>query len=392
MARLTCPYCYHRQQAVHLLHVCVGQGSPGFQSCAPVQDADREQFTGFNGRSMPVFKALRLEDDRGLCPLDGSWSARRACQRCHTPLPSTLVARPSPLIGLVGDTQSGKTVYLTVLNRLLRDVVARRFDADVHLVGEQQAGSNSIHEWLTEHEQALFVEGHLPGLTPPSPFGRRVPLVLQWRHPQRTRLGKIVHPPTLLSFCDVAGEDPSQADRQRYLQAADGLMVLLDAYQLPGVRSAVELPPNDPGPKAVVDAVLGVITEAIEAGGRHGDKITTPVAVVLTKLDVIEPLLEPGHFLLRARPRAEAGYDEQFGANMHEHVRSLLHDRKAGGIDRFFAANFATYRYFAVSALGALPDYDGGDVAPSGVHPRNVVEPLLWLMHLKKIIRQVPRG
>lgn len=419
MATLTCPYCYHQQPTAELHFVCDGQGAPGWEACVPRRDDQRERRTGYNREAMPTFPAVRTDGGgrRGLCPYDGSWSAKRACSLCHTPLPTSLVDRPSPLIGMVGGTAAGKTVFLTVLNRQLRSVISDRFDADVHLVGEQQAGSNSIHEWLRIHERSLFTDKLLPAQTPPSPTGRRMPLVLEWRHPKRTAFPgwrhlwnaavrgrprpwrttfrRVVHPPTILSFCDAAGEDilsQEAADRQRYLKAAGGLIILLDAYQIPGVRSEVALPPAAQEEVDLVDSVLAVVSEAIKGGGGHGDKITTPVAVVVAKLDVIEHLLDPGHFLRTREPRNGGGYDDQFGADMHEHVRTLLRTRGAGPVDRHLAAGYTTYRYFAMSSLGALPDNERNQVNKRGVRPKFVAEPLLWLMHLNGIIEKVGRA
>ena len=49
-------------------------------------------------------------------------------------------------------------------------------------------------------------------------------------------------------------------------------------------------------------------------------------------------------------------------------------------IDRHMRQNYGDYRYFAVSALGAEPDYTTGQVAAGGVQPHRVEDPVLWLM------------
>ncbi|MGH3692964.1 MAG: TRAFAC clade GTPase domain-containing protein [Pseudonocardiaceae bacterium] len=396
MATLTCPYCYHKQTPADLYFVCNGQGLPGRERCVPRKDDQREQHTGYSRPAMPTFQPMRAEygAKEAHCPGCGALSSRRACALCHTPLPVTLVRHPSPLIGMVGGTAAGKTVYLTVLNKLLREVISEPFRADVHLVGEQQAGSNSIHEWLQRYERALFTNGQLFGTTPPSPSGRRVPLVLQWRHPRR-RFGCLTEfQDTILSFCDAAGEDiltQESADRQRYLKAADGLIILLDAYQLPGVRREVPLPEDNKEERSPVDSVLAIVTEALRTDVVNASKVAVPVAVVVAKFDVIEPLLSESHFLRRERAHAGNGYDERFGANMHEHVRAMLYDRGASRVDRHMQANYANFRYFAVSSLGALPKNER-EVNERGVQPKNVAEPLLWLMNLKGIIGQVRNG
>ena len=42
--------------------------------------------------------------------------------------------------------------------------------------------------------------------------------------------------------------------------------------------------------------------------------------------------------------------------------------------------NYADFRFFAVSALGAEPDYAAQSVAPGGVRPHRVEDPILWLL------------
>jgi hypothetical protein len=42
--------------------------------------------------------------------------------------------------------------------------------------------------------------------------------------------------------------------------------------------------------------------------------------------------------------------------------------------------NYSAFRYFAVSALGAEPDYRRATVDEAGVQPFRVEEPLLWLL------------
>jgi hypothetical protein len=42
--------------------------------------------------------------------------------------------------------------------------------------------------------------------------------------------------------------------------------------------------------------------------------------------------------------------------------------------------NYANYRFFGVSALGAEPDYASYAVAPGGVQPHRVEDPVLWLL------------
>jgi hypothetical protein len=396
VAAVTCPYCYHRQHEANLHFVCTGQAAPRMAACSEIRDAERQQRTGYALPAMPTFAPARADaNGRAHCPECGALCGGRACEACHTPIPRALLDGPSPLLGMVGRTASGKTTYLTVLTQQLRDVVRKQFDADVYLVGDQQAGSHSVQEWLEDHERALFGKHQL---LPPTASGRRVPLVLQMRQEHHRRFRRPRTSSTVLSFCDVAGEElltQPKAMRQPYLAAANGLIVLLDAWQIPGVRAKRQVPRGQEELRPLVQSVLSIVTDTLQdaRGSAATGKLTVPIAVVVGKFDVVEELLPERHYLRTAEPAVGPGYDDRFGANVHEHVRAFLDTHGADDVDVHMRINYETYRYFAVSSLGAAPVLAHGrqEVDAGGVRPRHVAEPLLWLLHRQNIIRTVLR-
>jgi hypothetical protein len=58
----------------------------------------------------------------------------------------------------------------------------------------------------------------------------------------------------------------------------------------------------------------------------------------------------------------------------------MLHEYGADDVDALLIHNYERFRYFAVSALGAEPDYARDVVDAAGVRPFRVEEPLLWLL------------
>ena len=394
MATVACPYCYHRINQSRLHFQCTGFGTPGRDPCVKQADKDRENLTGYTIDVFPTFavESRRLTSPRRApCPHCGGVSGVRACPVCHTPLTASFAESSSPLIGMVGGKGAGKTVYLTVLNHELRHNVRRRFAADIRLTGDQQGGAGSPQAWLDGFERTLFTEKTLLGGTEPAADGRQVPVVLEWRQPQR-RLGRETYGTTVLSFYDAAGEDLTSQERvhtQSYLGVADGLILLLDPWQLPGARDHIDVPANVVGESEPPLSVLSRITELLRAtsGTRSRSKIATPLAVVFAKIDALFPRLGEGH-PLRNTPAAHACYDDQAGNDAHEHVRSLLYEFDADDIDTHLRSNYKRFRYFAVSALGASPDYAGGRVDSHGVVPFRVDEPLLWLLSLFGVIEK----
>lgn len=318
------------------------------------------------------------------CPHCGGLTGVRACPACHTPLSSTFAESRSPLVGMVGGKGAGKTVYLSVLHHELRTTVRRRFQADIRLTGDQQGGAGSPRQWLENYEEQLFTQGRLFEQTAGALNGLRTPVVIEWRQPTR-RLGIETFATTVLSFYDAAGEDLTSQDRvhtQAYLGVANGLVLLLDPWQLPGAMDHIDVPAS-----VVRDAeppleVLNRITELLRVSHqvKASRRVTVPLAVVFAKMDAFFPVLGGNHPLL-AKPAVLPGYDESAGQDTHEHVRAMLHEYGADDIDAHLMHNYATFRYFAVSALGAEPDYASREVDAGGVQPFRVEEPLLWLLH-----------
>jgi hypothetical protein len=66
-------------------------------------------------------------------------------------------------------------------------------------------------------------------------------------------------------------------------------------------------------------------------------------------------------------------------------VRALLAEWQAGMIDRYLSQNYTDYAFFALSALGGMPDADR--VGPGGIRPYRVEDPLLWLLYRFGMLR-----
>jgi hypothetical protein len=82
---------------------------------------------------------------------------------------------------------------------------------------------------------------------------------------------------------------------------------------------------------------------------------------------------------LHRTPEHAGHYDEADGVDVHEELRAWLEHWFGPSFDNTVAANFAVYRYFGLSALGA-PPRDAVRLAESGVHPYRVEDPMLWLL------------
>jgi hypothetical protein len=209
------------------------------------------------------------------------------------------------------------------------------------------------------------------------------PLMFSLRFRRPGVLGSARVAPVVTVFYDTAGEDVARAEAMdqliSYLDAAEGIILLLDPLQMPKVRDLV----GANGAKTRYTDQLHVLNRLGELlrerrTGPVDRRLRTPLAVALTKLDLL-----PDSFAtespLRQPSRHVGAYDEADGLDVHEEVRAWLDQWYDPAFDRSVANTFETYRYFGLSALGA-PPVDGKHLAPQGVHPYRLEDPMLWLL------------
>jgi hypothetical protein len=198
----------------------------------------------------------------------------------------------------------------------------------------------------------------------------------------------------MLALIDSAGEDlgdETSTHTLQYLRACEYLIITLDPFALPSARARISLPKDaqqvdDEVPIDVVSNITNFLRTYHEVAPKR--KVKVPVAIVFTKIDAFYPTLDQGNPIMASAPATPA-YDETDGQQVHEQVRALLMEWDASALDRLMQQNYENYRYFAVSALGAQPDYANSRVAAGGVRPHRVQDPVLWLMSKAGTVKSV---
>ena len=380
-----CPFCFRRIDSSHLAYQCAGRGNI---DCKREEDEVRKRLTGSAQETFSTFMPAPGRNGSTNCPTCGGPARRRACPQCHTALPIDFVDSKSPMIGLVGAKGSGKTVLMTVLVKHLREVIGRRFGADIRIATDNPDGQLGLSAYQANREIPLYSGRTLPvGTAQQGTVDRQraTPVVLRWRQEAERRVGGRTLRSTVLSFVDTAGEDLNDLDTAftlEYVSVCDALIITLDPFALPGARARLNLPEaaiqvDDDVPLDVVSH----ITELLRTEGKIKNKkrISMPVAIVFTKIDAFYPTLDRNNAIMSTASGLPA-YQSADGLAVHEHMLALLHEWNAADIDNHMRLNYTDYRYFGVSALGAEPDYGGGVVAPGGVQPHRVEDPVLWLL------------
>lgn len=384
-----CPYCYTDIDLRRVAFRCLGRPVAGKEACGKEVDKARETHFGDLNEYYPAFTLLEpswvREARRAECPRCLGPTGVRLCPQCHSRLPDGF-SHDSPLFGLVGARSSGKTVMLAVLMRELatNGPIGRRFGhvITVYGAGEENGQAAKLKNLLDQMEST---SGQLPPQTQQAAGEKTTPVVFEWKIARdgivKAALGD--YKSTVFSFYDTAGEDLAADERalsMTYLLATDGIILLLDPFSFPGnaghgkalADQRVETSPEN---------VLHAITEVLRQNERvkRNRKIKQPVAVVISKIDAFWGDV-PQNNPIR-RPSSKLPYfDEEEAASVHDHIASLVAHWGGDGLLAMLDTNYANYRFFGLSALGAEPDYSTQRVDERGVIPHRVGEPLLWLM------------
>ncbi|MGO1398713.1 MAG: TRAFAC clade GTPase domain-containing protein [Brevibacterium yomogidense] len=396
--RTACPYCYQDLDVNQVAFRCSGMGAPGRPACEPAPDPKRRQL--FNDTE-PVLPAIRkgavpqqgaagspaesadlLGRESVTCGDCGGQSGVRLCPACHSLLPRSL-ANDSPLFGLVGAPNSGKTVLLSRLHKELTSSVARRFDASIVAPGGESGFAGELARYEEEMSKG---RGELPQKTGKTGAKKKPPAVYEWKY----RRGRTTSA-TIFSFYDSAGEDVSRQEetmKQQYLGQSSGIILLLDPFSFPeNIARAEQRGANPEADSDLPESVLNGITYVLQTAHsiKRSKRIRVPLAVVISKIDAFLDQV-PQHHPLRKPGGTDGVFDEAESQDNHEHIKSMVERWGGDGLLRKLEHEYANYRLFGVSALGAEPDYRARTVNARGVLPHRVPDPLLWLMATRGFI------
>jgi hypothetical protein len=380
MSKVRCPYCFATFSRSATLFRCLAV-RPSLASglpCERVVDKRLEAYMGAAGPATlgPTFAA----DGRKLsaqCPDCGWDTAKRVCPECHNELPAHFGDIDSAMVGLVGPTTSGKTVYITVLVHELRNRVGAAFGAAVDPMDDR-----TIRKYRHEFEPRLYGVGQVLDKTQLGAPDQKYPLLYRFTSKRRSLWGSRSRSTSIVLF-DTAGESFQTRDsvdiHVRYVGAADGLIVMVDPLQIDEIRQRVDGAAQLPEKGDPPDQVVNNVTNQIRAsrGLRADQMIPTPVAVVLSKVDMLWDQLPETSPLRRASNHA--GYfDEADRRELHEEIRALLQGWEGGLLDRHLQHNYRQYSYFGMSSLGAAPD--GTRIDRGLISPFRVEDAVLWLL------------
>jgi GTPase SAR1 family protein len=358
---------------------CVGRGGRG-DGCAAALDERLAEYTGStaNASLPPVFTAPGKRS-RADCPACGKPTGRRVCPECHNALPSAYCDSSGRIVALVGAKNAGKSTYIAVLLHELMNRIGTELDASLVACDDR-----TIDRYKHDFARPLYDLRRLLPTTPSAVTAPREPMVFLLTRTRGSRWRSRERSLALVLF-DTAGEDLRSRDVRdlhlRYLEAADAIIFLVDPLELAGSQASVGnggVPPGDLDSEPI--NVLARVTESLRQRHevRPGDRLGVPVAVALTKIDALGPVVRRQSALYRSRG-LPGRLDLDDREAVHEQVRSLLDGWHAGQLSRYLEQQYREYALFGLSALGGVPR--DGQVGSGGVRPHRVEDPLLWLLY-----------
>jgi hypothetical protein len=394
----TCPYCF---EAFHL-----AQAPRRSLSASPLApDPAVARFLGTQTAELgkviepPGGPWWRRLLSRVLVRTHYEDDTRLICPSCHMFLPHMIAAGEldSEGIAIIGARDSGKSNFFGVLlhdleHRFSGEVGFTMFAQDTFSKREMRPVS-STRLYRERYGARLFdarepraIDQTLSAAAAVSDV--RIPLIYRLQFPKRiwhyvTRPLDQVCALDLAIF-DTAGEDMNDeqtvAHLYRFILRAAGIIFLIDPFQYPEVRSRLpsavqqQLKPIETQPSDII----ALVRNLFEGRGlvRAAQKLPVPVAVTLSKCDLLQGLVYPGSALLRDSDH-KGGFDRDSCGQVSQEATEYL---KLWGLGRLLdqvAGLASNYSFFAVSALGSLPDKN---LRIRSVSPRRVADPLLWLL------------
>lgn len=328
-------------------------------------------------------EVLRYDDDErrykahdisSLDPVKKAAARRDGYYRCPNPsgdapehyLPASYYTYEDPLVvGLVGESESGKTHLLTAMIREAHDGGLAPYGLTVSALDflrHQEFDRQFIHP---------FEEGHQLAGTKSNMLDYADGLLL------RSGSG-LVRPVT---FFDVSGEDLQSADSTgrggRFLIGASALIFAHSAEDPLDLEERAKVKRNSM-PQGGNQA-FSMALERIRAVRTAAEAAAIPTAIALTKADRLRYVTPADNWLRRG---TEATLDAALIRAESRDVYAYLHHRGA-------AVSLAPFEVFSRCTLHFV-SASGGDVSatrfPRGVRPMRVIRPLVAILAMAGVI------
>jgi len=382
-----CPFCFERMKMRELPFRCSNL------RCTPVVDKVRDEQWG---EGTPIGRLLEQDGmgsrlqavfrKRRKCPDCGQISRIRTCSHCHQDLPFSFGDFDNLIVAVIGAKDSGKSHYLAVLIRELRRRVGLAFDVVLSALDDQTSA-----RYEKEFEAPIYKSGRIIQTTKSGLSNNAVrrPLLYSLTFKKKPWYGgeAVPYRAVTLVFFDTAGEDldseKTMETVNKYIYRSNGIILLVDPLQLPGVRARLSGTPMPTDTRDTAD-ILERTTRLIEKGRGYSatDRIPIPMALSFSKFDAVEGLVDP-QFQLMATANHNGAFDQGDFEAIDTEMRDLLTEWECQHLVQLASSRYSRRGFFGLSALGCNPH--ATQKIPD-VMPKRVEDPFLWLLRQNGLI------
>ncbi|MCR5322047.1 MAG: hypothetical protein K6E85_02010 [Lachnospiraceae bacterium] len=314
----------------------------------------------------------------------GQTLTQRLCPNCHKNLIVDAGKYPMYMFSVIGDTNVGKSIFLTVLEEMLEGDC---FDTNMIFVGTPEE-----REYFKANNKTLIRDRELLKAT----IGRVPPLTFRmtFKTADMSEKEKENSPSVFVTFCDIPGEmcrsREDLAIYGKHLKASSGLLFLVDPTRFPRIRLAMGNRDEDDnkGNSEQLDVINAISLFLIE--GTHETKSGIPTAIIITKSDI---LTDHPYFVNGEGKEIITDPDWEIRHNgfinddeikrINEGVVGFLKDIHEGRYITKMKDLFSDYSFFINSALGHKMDDDDDyeeQLRKDRIEPYRISESFYWVM------------
>ncbi|MCL2032648.1 MAG: hypothetical protein FWG96_05215 [Methanomassiliicoccaceae archaeon] len=401
----TCPFCFSSVDLKNIHYQCTNpactkmflreldeKSARRFRSKNMDEEIDIENsiFLGKDpgGPSPVTTKYHIMRNSSGTCDVCKKHVYKRLCPSCHNPIPQGAEEEGSTVFVVLGPKGVGKSHYIAVLIDQLKNSFSKEFNAIM-----SSATDRTTLKYREMYYKRLYEEGRklAPTLSFEESKESREPMIyyLKFFKGDSPRV-------YTLAFFDTAGEDLDSTGKimglnlNSFISRASGIVFLVDPLQIPYINTRIRMD-NKPPTGVSVANMLSDIVNIIRTNNslRMKDPIPIPLAVVLTKADVLMKVPENDEEssilfgmnsslnIERERGRYDRTNFEQISVEIEEYMRRAVSTAFVHTVKEF-----REHSYFAVSALGSNPP---GSVLTRGISPMRVEDPFIWLLNCESL-------
>lgn len=403
-AEYICPYCFSKVDMNNVHYLCTGPtcakafavnatssrnaNDMKYVSKDGLNEIDPEKSLLYGkdpyGPDAIVTRQHIIRNSSGQCDICKRPVYTRVCPICHNIIPPGAEDEGNRIFVILGPKGVGKSHYIAVLINQLKNYVSTEFNGVLNA-----ATDSTTLKYRDMYYRRLYEEKRK--LLPTKSFDvsdeSREPLIYYLRifNDEKPQV-------YTFAFFDTAGEDLVSSDKMMslsinsFIAKAAGIVYLVDPLQIRYINQRIHVdskPPVGPDVSDILNNICQIIRTQKKLKAK--DKIDIPIAVCLTKSDVLfkapeneeedKVLFGPSSSL--HIPREYGRFDEenfsQIDAELEEYLRRTVGENFVQMIH-----GFSEHCCFAVSALGCNPT---GSTLPRGISPMRVEDPFIWLLN-----------